>query len=353
MPDKIKLAKPITPYRIICRLRLFRPILLTLFIFLGLAGSVLNAQMSGSVALSASYSDNAFQLSEYDLSRYQDNHELLSFVKTTDDMTLGTRIELAYPLQYRWWKITPSVIGNINQNVSNTEKYRRDATVKLRVDRYYWNLSAQYAYHPHIYFRDFNDSDGSDELQNYSYSRNLYRADLAVKPLRTTTLKANFRIEDFSYNQFFTEADGTAYQGGLGVSHRFSTFTIDTGYDYRTFDNQNLIDNDDASYDANIYHGKITMPRMPVSEDGNTFWQPSLGLNYQQRFYQGSGSWYGGRADYLYTMNAGFLWIFSPKINLSLDYSHISKSVESDNASVLRLKEYGENRFSAALNYKF
>jgi hypothetical protein len=314
---------------------------------------MLHAQIAGSVTLNADYSDNAFQLSEYDLSRYQNNHHLLSFVETTDDIALGTRIELGYPLHYRWWKITPSVIGNISQNLSNTDKYRRDATFKLQVDRYYWNFSAQYAHHPHIYFRDFNDNDGTDELQNYSYSRDIYRSDIAIKPLRHTTLKANYRREDFRYNEFFTEADGTATQGGFGANHRFPAFTVDAGYDFRTFDNENLVDDDDASYDANIYHAKITLPKMPVSDKGSIYWQPSLGINYQQRFYQGDGSWYGARADYLYNMTAGFMWIFSPKINLSLDYSHVFRSVESDNEVVLRLKEYSENRFGAALKYKF
>lgn len=350
---KSKRIKPSPPYWGLRRIRLFRPILLTLFLFLLGTSSELQAQIFGSVSLTAGYSDNAFQLSEYDLSRYDGNHNLLSFVETTDDMTLGTRIELAYPLHYRWWKITPSVIGNINQNLSNTDKYRRDATVKLQVDRYYWSLSAQYAYHPHIYFRDFSDGDGTDELQNYSYSRDIYRTDISIRPLRSTSLKANYRQEDFRYNEFFTEADGTAFQGGLGINQRFPAFTIDAGYDYRAYDNENLVDDDDASYDANIYHAKITLPQMPISDTNSIHLQPSLALNYQQRYYQGDGSWYGGRADYLYTMTAGFMWTFSPKINLSLDYSHIFRSVESDNADVLRLKEYSENRFGAALKYKF
>ena len=353
MPIIRKPVKISPQKRVVSLLRPFRPIMLSLVLFLGLAHSTAHAQLIGSVSVSTSYSDNAFQLSEYDLSRYQDNNNLLSFVKTTDDLTIGTKVELAYPLHYRWWKITPSVIGNISQNVSNTEKYRRDAAFKVRVDRYYWNASLQYAHHPHIYFRDFNDNDGSDKLENYSYSRDLYRADLTLEPLKNTSFKTNYRLENFRYNEFFAEADGKATQGGLSVVYRFPVFTMDAGYDYRTFDNENLVDNDDASYNANIYHGKLTIPKMPVSQEGKILWQPSLALNYQQRYYQGDGSWYGGRADYTYTMNAAFQWFFAANLNLSLDYSHIFRNVESDSESVLRLKEYGENRFGAVIKYKF
>jgi len=50
---------------------------------------------------------------------------------------------------------------------------------------------------------------------------------------------------------------------------------------------------------------------------------------------------------------AGMELFFSPKMNLSLDYSHYFRNVETDNETVQRLKEYSENRLSAVLSYKF
>ena len=49
----------------------------------------------------------------------------------------------------------------------------------------------------------------------------------------------------------------------------------------------------------------------------------------------------------------GMELFFSPKMNLSLDYSHYFRNVETDNETVQRLKEYSENRLSAVLSYKF
>ena len=330
-----------------------RPIILLLTFFLFFGFSQVEAQINGSVKIGAVYSDNVFHLSEYDIDRFDDHHPNLNFVDTIDDLTLNTRIELKYPLSYRWWKFTPSVSGNFSQNISNEDKYRTDWTLKFKVDRYYWNCSVQYTSNPYIYFRHFVDTDGTGELEKYSYSRDTYRGDLAVKPLPKTTVKTNLRYELYRYNKYFTEADGKAITGEAGVSYKFPFFTVEGSYGYRDFSCDKRIANKDCSYQSNIYKGALTLPKMPLSEKGKTLIQPSFALNYEQRFYQGSGSWYGGRADYTYSLMAGMELFFSPKMNLSLDYSHYFRNVETDNETVQRLKEYSENRLSAVLSYKF
>lgn len=330
-----------------------RPIILSLLLFICLGKANLQAQLTGNVSLGASYSDNVFQLSDSDLLRFDQDSPSLGFAKTSDDLSLSTRLELGYPLRYRWWKLTPELVAVYSQNLSNTDKYRTDAAFRLRIDRYYWNALLQYAHNPHIYYRDFTDSDGSEALENYSYSRNTYRLDAALKPLKKTTLKASIRLEDYYYNEFFTEADGSAVTGGMAINHRFPAFTLEAGYDFRDFSNDNKVDEDDSSYQSNIYKGRLTLPRMPLNDNGKTLWQPALGLNYEQRYYQGGGSWYGGRADYTYTLAAGFDLFFSPRWNLSLDYTHIFRNVESNNESLIRLKEYSENRIGTTLKYKF
>ncbi len=356
-PDKASVCSesftPAAHPRPIRRKGSIRPIILTLLLMLAVGHTKLQAQVTGSVSLGAVYSDNVFQLSEYDLDRFTDDHANLSFAETSDDLSLNTRLELGYPLKYRWWKFTPSLVAVYSQNLSNTDKYRTDAALRFRIDRFYWNALLQYSYNPHIYYRDFTDSDGSGNLENYSYSRNTYRLDLAVKPLKKTTVKANFRFEDYFYNEFFTEADGSAITGGALLEHRFPAFTIEAGYDYREFSNDNQVDNDDASYQSNIYKADLQLPRMPLNDNGKAMWHPQLAIGYEQRYYQGGGSWYGGRADYTYTLGAGFDLIFNPQWNLSLDYTHLFRNVESDNESLIRLKEYSENRLGVSARYKF
>ncbi|HQM03693.1 MAG TPA: hypothetical protein PLJ90_03220 [Candidatus Cloacimonas sp.] len=330
-----------------------RPIILLITFCLFFSFSRVAAQITGSVKVEAVYSDNSFHLSEYDIDRFNDGHPNLEFVDTIDDLTLKTRIELQYPFSYRWWKFTPSVTGNFAQNISNEDKYRTDWALKFKVYRYYWNCSIQYTSNPYIYFRQFVDSDGTGELEKYCYSRDTYRGDIAIKPLPKTIVKANLRYELYRYNEYFTEGDGTAITGEAGISYKFPFFTVEGSYGYQDFSCDKRLENKDCSYQSNIYKGALTLPKMPLSEKGKTFWQPSFALNYEQRFYQGSGSWYGGRAYYTYNLSAGCDVFFSPQWNLSLDYSHYFRNVETDNESVQRLKEYGENRISTALRYKF
>ncbi len=103
-----------------------RPIILCIAVFLFCISTV-HAQIDASLSLGMLYSDNVFQLSEYDLHRFDQDHSNLEFVKTTDDLTLSTRIDLEYPIHYRWWKFTPSVTGTVSQNVRNTDKQRMDS----------------------------------------------------------------------------------------------------------------------------------------------------------------------------------------------------------------------------------
>ena len=330
-----------------------RPIILIIALSLLCSFSRVAAQVTGSIKIGTTYSDNVFHLSEYDIDCFNDHYPKLEFVDTIDDLALSTRIELAYPLSYRWWKFTPSVTGNFSRNISNEDKYRTDWAIKGKIARYYWNCSIQYASNPYIYFRQFVDTDGTGELEKYSYSRDTYRGDIAIKPFPKTIVKANLRYEQYRYNEYFTEADGEAVTGEAGISYKFPFFTVEGSYGYRDFSCDKRIENKDCSYQSNIYKGALTLPKMPLSEKGKTLIQPSFALNYEQRFYQGSGSWYGGRADYTYNLAAGFDMFFSPQWNLSLDYSHYFRNVETDNETVQRLKEYNENRLSAALRYTF
>ncbi len=336
--------------------RNFVPIImsLALFIWLGMPG--LNAQIEGSITASAQYTDNAFQLSDYDLRRFETDHPNLDFVKTSDDLALSARIELEYPLRYKWWRFTPSVSANLAQNVSNPDKAKRDAIIRLRVDRYYWNATLLYGYYPRNYLRDYVDTDGTGKLEHYSYQRDLWRADLNIKPIKNTIVRLQGKYEELCYNEYFTEFDGDAKTWGIGARQNFPVFVLEGMYQYRVFDNwYSPLDPDDSSYESNIYTASLRLKPMPLSEKGKSRarWYPSLGLGFEERFYQGLDAWYGGRVDNIYSTDAGFHFELSDKINISLDYSHRLRNVDSPNASVRSLKPYSENRFGTALEYKF
>ncbi|MDZ4182695.1 MAG: hypothetical protein U1B83_07460, partial [Candidatus Cloacimonadaceae bacterium] len=230
--------------------RNFVPIIMSFLLMLLLGMTVLQAQVDAAVTLQGTYSDNVFQLSEYDFGRFDDEHPNLSYVDTSDDVTLSARFDLAYPMQYRWWKFIPSVSGTISQNVSNTDKNRRDILVRMKVQRHYWDFTALYGYYPYIYVRSYVDTDGTGELEKYHYERNLYRVDLNIRPLEKTTLRFHARTEDYFYNEYFTEFDGRADTFGAGIRQTFPIFSLEGMYYFRVFENKDLIDDpEDSSYE--------------------------------------------------------------------------------------------------------
>lgn len=351
-PEEKKVRNP----RSLTRKKNFRPIILCLCLVLLTLGRAY-AQLEGELSLGAGYSDNTFQMSDSDLSRWENGSSAMDWAETTDDLNLYAKIDLAYPIPYRWWTFTPSVTGTINQNISNKEKYRTDSIARIRIDRYYWSVSALYGYYPHIYYRHYTDSDGTGNQEEYTYSRNLYRGDLIVRPIKHFTAFGNIRYEDLYYNKYFSEADGNRFTSEIGARYHFPAFSLQGSYAYRSYDNTRYdeLNDDDGSYESNVYRGVLRMKAMPFSGEStkNQSWQPYLELSREDRFYQGDSQWYGGREYCIYNTKAGLGLKLHPDWKLSLDYLHIFRNVESPNESVLRLKEFSENRLSASVSYKF
>jgi len=340
--------KPTTKLR-----RSFRPIILCFALMLGLG--FLHAQFEGSITLNTTYTDNVFQLSDYDLDRFEANHPYLEFAKSTDDLTMHTQIDLAYPLRYRWWKFTPSVTATLSQNVANQDCYRRDFGSRLKIERYYWNATLQYAYHPNIYVRHYVDSDGSGKPEKYAYERDLYRADIQIKPISKTTVKFSGQFENRYLNEYWTEDDAELMTIGAGLRYRFSTFTLDADYSFRTSDNVNKTESRDASYESDRYEFGFRTAHITLHDKKGLRinWYPALDLSYEERFYQGKDTWYGGREDNIYSTNASLNFVLNQNININLDYTHLFRNVDSPNGTVVQLKEYTENQIGFGLKYSF
>ncbi len=326
-------------------------------VFMLLACGSLSAQLKTEVRVGASYTDNLFQFSDNDLSRWKNGAEKLSYAKTTDDLALSAQLDLAYPMQYRWWTFTPSITGKVSQNVSNTDKHRTDVVTRFRVDRYYWSASAMYGYYPYTYYRHYTDTDGSGELEKYSYQRNLYRADVIARPIKNLTAFGNVRYENMYYNEHFTEADGNRTTAELGVRYGFRPFSVQGSYAFQDFDNTGYkkVNREDAGYQGNIYRGVLRMKAMPLKGESTKkqSWAPYLELIKEDRYYQGDNAYYGSRVYKVFTTKAGMDFKLKPGLNLSLDYHHINRSAEASSATIIRAKEFSENRISTTLKYKF
>jgi len=334
--------------------RTFHPIIMILtLIFLCLTSTLLG-EFYGSVDLGVRYTDNAFQLSEYDLNRYEYD---LEFVHQSDDVVLNTLLFAAYQTHWRWWKIQPFAQSNMSQNLLNPAKQRFDIMGGIKVIRKLGEAGVYYGYYPDIYIRDYNDSDGTNEMEKFSYDKNLYRADLKVRPLKNSTVSLDYRLEKLYYNEYFTEFDGDIDTWTLGWQQSFPTFYIDASYGFKQYqtDKQNTLDNpEDASYESNIYAFGILLKKMPL-DDRYPYvqWRPELDLRFEERYFQGSDSWHAGRKDNINTTTGALHFYLGETWNLKLDYSHIFRNVEAAYSSVRKYKEYSENRFGITARYKF
>ncbi len=341
----------------ICKPKSFRPIILTLLFILMNGSVLLSGQFNATIGMGLTYTDNAFQLSSYDLQRNEDGHPDLDFVESADDVILSMRFNGSYDTHWRWWKIQPTLQLNGSQYVLNTSRQRVSALVGVKISRRLGELGLYYGYYPDVYIRNYTDSDGTGESERYSYDRDHYRADLRIRPVKTGTAFLQYRKDVYYYNQYFTEFDGDIDTWILGWQQNFPTFYLDASYSYRVYetDKSASFDNpEDASYESNVYDFGIMLKKMNLdSRYPSIQWRPELDLRFEERYYQGGDNWHRNRIDNINTTTARLHFYPGVKWNLSLDYSHIFRNVDAAYSSVRKYKEYSENRFGLNAGYRF
>jgi hypothetical protein len=338
------------------RLKSFRPIILCLAFALLLIIPQLNAQFYGSLEQGAAYTDNAFQLSDYDLQRKEQGNPDFDFVNSADDAILKTRFNLAYETRWRWWVLQPNIQATGTGYVLNSEKTRFDFAAGLSISRKLGSIGFSYGYTPEVYVRNYIDTGGTGQSEEFSYARNLYKSDLNLKPFKASTVTLEYSLEQQYYNKYFTEFDGDITTWTLGWKQSLPAIYVDAAYGYKVYDTSagNIDNPEDASYESNVYDIGILVKKMQVDSRYQTVtWRPELNLQFENRYYQGSDTMHRGRTDNLNTTNAILHFYFGEVWNLNLDYSHIFRNVDAVDSNVRKLKEFGENRFGLALRYSF
>jgi len=335
----------------------FQPLIMTLTMLLLWLTLPLCAQFSGWVELGSAYTDNAFQLSGYDIRRFETGNPELKFAKASDDVILHAKLNAAYELQWHWWHFQPSLQINSAQNVLNPDKQKLDATAGVIISRRLGEIGLYYGYYPNVYLRDYIDTGGTNQLQAFAYAKNQYRADLQLKPLKKSTATLEFKREDFFYNEYFTEFDGKIETWKLGWQQSLPTFYLDASYAFRVYEtdaDKIVTASEDASYESNIYSVGIQMKKMPVdTKYPNLLWRPELKLGYEQRYFQGSDNWHAGRTDIINNTDATLQFYFGSNWNINLDYSHIFRNVDAIDSSVQKYKDYSENQCGVSARYRF
>lgn len=316
----------------------------------------LQARLTLDFASNFSYDTNVFQLSDYDMDRYEDGETTLSYIESTDDIIWDSSLKMQY--QYRWnsLRIRPMVKAAASRYLSNQDKSNANLLGTLTLMHPKADLNLSYGYYPDNYLRKYKDKDGTELYEKFQYDKNMLKADAYLDVTRHESLYLYFKSEDYFYNRYFTEYDGTATTLGLGWRHSIPQFTLSGTYFYRDFESNAgtdfTDDSGDAAYESNIYDIGITWKNWkPMIASNPVNIRPSFSLSWEDRYYQGTDTFHNGRQDAMLNIGAGLLVPVHKNLDISLDLSHTVRNVSSNSLSVPRYKEYKESSISLGFSY--
>ncbi len=323
------------------------------------------ADFDVSVRSDFEYSDNVFQLSDYDKDRFDDGDTKFDYIESRDDFIMRPELNFGYKYDGKGFTLEPSVSGTYNYYYQNTDKSNYSALVKLISDipltkDFRLTLAAYYGYYPDNWLRDYLD-DETDRYQKFEYDKNLYKFAPYLKMWRKLYVMPYFKYEEYFHNEYFTEYDGDATTMGLGFKYTFSTFYFQAYYHFRNYECDGdagiAVDADDAgdaSYESNIYYIEFENKKVAISR--HRYIRPFFSLMYEERYYQTEkyDKFHSGREDVKYTIKFGSDFYLFDDVEFKLTYTHIFRDAESDNyEDIGKYKEYQEDRFTLGVQYNF
>ena len=329
--------------------------------------SVLERALTGlqtTVGLSFGYNDNVFALSDYDLDRFEEGNEIFSFMDTSDDLIINPSLQMRYPFFFGDLRMEPYLNANYYQYLNNTDKANYSILSGLFNSYKQFNLNLYYGYYGDLYVRDYRDNDGTTEYEKYEYEKNLYRIYSYFSLTRNDTPLLYLQIEDYFYNQYFTEYDGTAITYGLGWRRTFPTFSLRFFYYYRDFEPSNVsYDLDDVAisdritdpaYQSNIFDLQFRNLRINLFAIND--FRPYFGFRLENRYYQTKlpvevAPFQSTREENRYRFTLGCELYLVKNLNIILDYKHYLRDVQSEYENLSRYKNYRQNVFSIDFSY--
>ncbi|MBN2829410.1 MAG: hypothetical protein JXR56_03700 [Candidatus Cloacimonetes bacterium] len=320
--------------------------------------------------LSGEYTDNVWHLSDYDLDRLEAGTENLPFVDTADDFIVNSDAKLYEEFRLnKKLRITPSVKFSYTSYMNNFEKSRGSILGGVDVGYKPLALELRYGFYPDNYPRDYRDNTnelypGTGEYEKFEYEKDLYKASLSWQALKKHRISGSFKYEKYLYNDYFLEYNGEAITGDLAWRGSFPGLYLDFSYGYRQFDtdddivslyNDGLSASDipsDSSYESNLISAGLTLKKIKTSNKKLSY-RPIIDFSLEKRFYQGNDEYHAKREDSTITLSPSVVVYLGKNIDITLDYSYQSRTVESPYYSVPRYKEYTANSVSLGFSFRY
>lgn len=325
------------------------------------------------------YSDNVFNLSEYDLERFETGEPIFSFIETSDDLILTSRLRTRYSFlelenkskNINRIRFTGYFSPALNTYLSNSGKSSYSFLTGLftmyqpssnRNRRY--NLNLYYGFYAGNYTRDYRDIDGTGDYESFEYDKNLYRIYSFFNLTDKDLPLLYFQIEDFYHNQYFTEYDGRAVTYGLGWRRNFNDFYMRAFYYYREFDPFNIsykLDNldlteriSDSAYESDIFYIEMKANRVGVGYTSDI--RPFFSYRYEKRHYITDlpltvAPFHSTREEERHSLNIGCDFLFYRNLDIIFEYDLRMRKTKSDNKDVPKYKDYTKHEFSLTFEY--
>ena len=319
-----------------------------------------------------SYDDNVLRYSERDIDRFEQNSEFHpSLLSTYDDWKNDFRLKLYFdgpllyrkPLKIRYFGKFSSYYRNpFNNYASHTLLLYQELSRKVEID-------FKYFYIPGYYLREYDDRDLS-EYHSCDFDDYQARFGVSAGIMKDLTVTFQTEFENIYYNEYFTEYDSENIFYDFGVSRRLGrNLRILFSYGFRISDNVGYIlaapsaggpgtaedtEYGDSSYEEDVFAGEV---RWRVGDFRGEWVNLSLEYKLRQRYYTTDNSltsdpFHAGRADNRHRMTLQADRQISSKFDLGLNYTYEWRNVDSQDPTVVEIKEFSQNVFSLILTYK-
>ena len=336
-----------------------------LYLILILVGLVINLsagwELSGK--LETTYTNNAFNLSDRDLDAHEDGESNLSFVETRDDAIIKPTIDVKYKFNLgKRTHLKFSTNLNYIAYTTNTDKSKYSSISYLEYRKNKLTLKGIYGFYADNYSRQYNDSDGTDEYEEFAYDKDQFKLSASYRIFKKDWVDVYGSFEKYRHNKYWVEQDGDAMELGLGWKHSFKTFYLNGGYAYRKFDCDNPINDQslssyhtDTTYESNIFD--IGMKNKKVRIMKKKYIRPFIKYKVEYRYYQSDDvedKIHAGRDDVKNDFRLGSDLILSDKWMVVFTYRHQYRKVKSSvNSGLSDSKNYLTDEFSLELQYDF
>jgi len=317
--------------------------------------SILEAEINFTISERIEYNDNVFELSDKDIDKFDSGDSTFKFVDTSDDMIMHTSFSAKTFTKVKKQIINYSVKMNYSQYINNSEKSKISLLTMVGHKNKKFKTSLYYGYYPGNYSRKYKDNDGTQLYEKYEYDKIMLKFKSQYRIMKNDYSGIYFKYEEYTYNQYFTEYDGSGLTYGIDWKHSFSTFYLTSYYRFKIYECDRANENTDASYEDDNYGIEFLQKKVKLGRKWSI--RPFFSFAVRNRFYKTENEndeYHCSRNDTNNLLNIGSYFHISETLTMKFRYEHEYRKSSSDiKDNISDTKEYLQDGISLEIEYNF